>query len=98
MDVSTRERLISTAPATGPDARLWVLGEWKNIPVLRVPVSALILNIDNRRFTAERQLFEQQLGHSFDPENREEDELSVEAILLDRDLVLDGDRVVGKPQ
>ena len=97
MDVSTREKLISSAPATGSDARLWVLGEWKNIPVLRVPVSALILNIDNRRFAAERQLFEQPLGHSFDPENSEEDALSVEAILLDRDLVLDGDRVVGKP-
>ena len=97
MDVSARKDLISSAPSTGSDARLWVLGEWKNMPVLRVSVSALILNIDNRRFTAERQLFEQQLGHSFDPENSEDDALSVEAILLDRDLVLDGDRVVGKP-
>ena len=44
----------------------------------------------------ERQLFEQQLGHSLDPENSEDDALSVEAILLDRDLELDGDRVVGK--
>ena len=97
MDVSDRMKLISTATGAGSDARLWVLGQWKNIPVFRVPVSALILNIDNRRFSAERQLFEQQLGHSFDPENREDDALSVEAILLDRDLDIDGDRVVGKP-
>ena len=97
MDESARKNLISLAPSTGSDARLWVLGEWKNIPVLRVPVSALVLNIDNRRFAAERQLFEQQLGHNFDPENNEDDALSVEAILLDRDLALDGDRVVGKP-
>ena len=97
MDVSTRKNLISTATPAGSDARLWVLGEWKNIPVLRVPVSALVLNIDNRRFSAERQLFEQRLGHSFDPENNEDDALSVEAILLDRDLDLDGERVEGKP-
>ena len=96
MDVSGRKELISAATDTGTNARLWVLGEWKNIPVLRVPVSALVLNIDNRRFSAERQLFEQQLGHSLDPENSEDDALSVEAILLDRDLALDGGRVVGK--
>ena len=97
MDVSARKNLISSAHSTGSDARLWVLGEWKNIPVVRVPVSALVINIDNRRFAAERQLFEQRLGHSLDPENNEDDALSVEAILLDRDLDLDGDRVVGKP-
>ena len=97
MDASARRKLISSTTSEGPDARLWVLGEWKNMPVVRVPVSALVLNIDNRRFAAERQLFEQQLGHSLDPENSEEDALSVEAILLDRDLQVDGDRVVGKP-
>ena len=96
MDESGRKKLISEATKTGSVARLWVLGEWKNIPVLRVPVSALVLNIDNRRFSAERQLFEEQLGHSFDPENSEDDALSVEAILLDRDLHVDGDRVEGK--
>ena len=97
MDASARRKLISSTTSDGPDARLWVLGEWKNMPVVRVPVSALVLNIDNRRFAAERQLFEQQLGHSLDPENSEEDALSVEAILLDRDLLVDGDHVVGKP-
>ena len=97
MDESARMKLISTATPAGSDARLWVLGEWKNIPVLRVPISALVLNIDNRRFSAERQLFEQRLGHDLDPENSEDDALSVEAILLDRDLDIDGECVVGKP-
>lgn len=97
MEASERMKLISSATRTDSEARLWVLGEWKNIPVIRVPVSALVLNIDNRRFAAERQLFEQKLGHSFDPENSDDDALSVEAVLLDRDLDLDGDRVVGKP-
>ena len=96
MDATARRKLILSATTAGSDARLWVLGEWKNMPVVRVPVSALVLNIDNRRFAVERQFFEQQLGHSLDPENSEQDALSVEAILLDRDLQLDGDRVVGK--
>lgn len=97
MDVSARKKLISDATPAETYTRLWVLGEWKNFRVLRVPISALVLNIDNRRFSAERQLFEQRLGHSLDPENSEDDALSVEAILLDRDLEFDGDRVVGKP-
>ncbi len=97
MDVSVRMKQISEAPLAGSDTKLWVLGEWKNFPIYRVPISALVLNIDNRRFSAERQLFEQRLGHDFDPENSEDDALSVEAILLDRDLDLDVGRVVGKP-
>lgn len=97
MDESARKKLISSATPTGTNARLWVLGEWRNIPVLRVPVSALVLHIDNRRFAAERQRFEEKLGRSLDPENSDDDALSVEAILLDRDWDLEGNRVVGKP-
>ena len=97
MDDALRRKLIAEAPDTGTHARLWVLGEWQNIPVLRVPVAALILNIDNRRFSAERQLYEELLDRSFDPENNEDDALSVEAILLDRDLDVDFNRIVGKP-
>ena len=96
MDASDRAKLVASATPAGSDARLWVLGQWKNIPIFRVPVSALALNIDNRRFAAERQLYERQLGHSLDPENSEDDAASVEAILLDRDLQVDGDRIVGK--
>ena len=97
MDVTEREQIIASAICEG-HTRLWVQGAWRNdVPVLRVPASALTLNIDNRRFAAERQLFEQQLGHSLDPENSEDDARSVEAILLDRDLQVDGNLVVGKP-
>ena len=97
MDVDERRRVIASAPSAGSDARLWVLGEWKNVPIVKVPVTALVLNIDNRRFSAERRLFEEQLGHEFDPENNDIDAHSVESILLDRNLQVDGDRVVGTP-
>ena len=96
MDPSDRMQLIAAATPAG-STRLWVQGAWRDVQVLRVPVSALILNIDNRRFAAERQLYEQQLEHCLDPENSEDDALSVEAILLDRDLQVEGSRVVGKP-
>ncbi len=96
MDASERTNAIKAAVKSSADARLWVFDEWRNIPVIRVPVSALVLNIDNRRFAAERQLFEERLGRSLDPENSDADALSVEAILLDRDLEVDGDKVVGK--
>lgn len=97
MDLEQRVRAIAEAPETGSQQRLWVLGEWKDEPIKRVPVTALVLNIDNRRFAAERKLFEDQLGHVLDPENSEDDALSVEAILLDRNLQVDGNRVVGAP-
>ena len=96
MDVTRREELIASAPSAEWEAKVWVLDQWRSAPVKRVPVSALVLNIDNRRFAAERQRFEQQLGHSLDPEGNEIDALSVEAILLDTNPEVDGDHVVGK--
>lgn len=96
MDITERIRKIEEAPEHGSE-RLWVLGEWKDIPIQRVRNEWLILNINNRRFQAERKLFENQLGRSLDPENNPNDMLSIESILLDRDLQLDGERVVGKP-
>ena len=97
MDSNSRKNLIESGILTGASSKIWVLGQWQNLPVRRVSVSELTLNIDNRRFAAERQLFEQHLGHSLDPENSEEDALSIESILLDRDLQVDGNLVVGKP-
>lgn len=97
MDVEERAAIIKDATHSGSTARLWILGSWQDLKIIKVPVRALVLNIDNRRFSAERQLFEKQLGHSLDPEANEIDALSVEAILLDRDLRVDGDRVLGKP-
>ena len=97
MDATRRAGLINDARPTGTEARLWVTGEWRNTPVIRVPVAALTFNIDNRRFVAERQLFEQQLGRSLDPENSDVDSRSVEAILLDTNHRTIGDRVEGTP-
>jgi hypothetical protein len=62
--------------------RLWCKDEWLSFDVYRVPVEALLLNIDNRRFAAERKLMEEKLGHTLDPENSPDDELSVISILL----------------
>jgi len=60
-----------------------------------VPVEALLLNVDNRRFAAERTLVEEKLGHELDPENNPDDELALEIILLDVGYDVDGDQVAG---
>lgn len=96
MDAQERASHIAKAQETGTE-RLWVLGEWRKIPIKRVRSEWLTLNINNRRFTAERKLFENQLGRSLDPENNPNDVLSIESILLDGDRQVDGEQVVGKP-
>lgn len=80
-----------------PPQRLWCKDKWQYLPKYSVPVDALVLNIDNRRFAAERKLMEEQLGHSLDPENSPNDELSVISILLDTGRHVDGDVVTGTP-
>ena len=83
--------------ATDRTHRVWARDEWKDFPVWEVPVDALLLNVDNRRFGAERKLMEEKLGHSLDVETRPDDERSVIAILLDAQIdVIEGE-VVGKP-
>lgn len=77
--------------------RVWCKDTFRNFDVFRVPVKALLLNVDNRRFKAERKLVEEMLGRELDPENNPEDELSVIAILLDSGLDREGDYVKGKP-
>jgi hypothetical protein len=84
-------------PAERGRERLWARDAWREFPVWQVPVEALILNVDNRRFAAERTLIEEKLGHELDPENNPDDERAVEAILLDVSLDVDGDQVVGSP-
>jgi hypothetical protein len=98
MNSNERSALIeSRKDSANRTVRLWCKDEWKDTAVFRVPVEALLLNVDNRRFAAERTLMEDKLGHSLDPENSPTDELSVISILLDTSLEVDGDRVVGKP-
>jgi len=76
-------------------ARLWVRDDWHFFDIWQVPVEALLLNVDNRRFSAERTLVEEKLGHELDPENNPDDELALEVILLDVGYDVDGDRVTG---
>lgn len=99
MNADERARVIETRkqPATRPQERLWVRDGWRPFDVWQVPVEALALNVDNRRFTAERTWAEEKLGRPLDPENQPDDERIIEGILLDTDLDFDGDRLVGKP-
>jgi hypothetical protein len=80
-----------------PQARVWCKEVWRSFPIYKIPVDALMLNIDNRRFAAERKLMEEKLKHSLDPENSPNDEQSVISILLDTSTDVDGDVVKGTP-
>jgi hypothetical protein len=99
VNAEERKHLIQARKqaATRPPERLWVRDQWREFPVIQVPVEALALNVDNRRFAAERTWVEEQLDRALDPENRSDDELILESILLDTAHEVDGDRLVGKP-
>ena len=101
MDSVTRSAAIgSQRQDANRTERLWVADEWREFPVWRVPIDLLVLNVDNRRFAAERRYYESKLGRSLDPENVEADAESLESILLDAQpsrTVTDDHRVEGKP-
>lgn len=98
MHADERRQLIETRKqATGRFERLWARDEWREFDVHQVPVEGLALNLDNRRFAAERSWVEEELGRPLDPENQPDDEGLLESILLDTVLQFDGDRLVGKP-
>ena len=91
------KRIAEHHEKTNRTARLWCKDQWKDFPIIRVEVEALLLNPENRRFSAEKILMEHKLGHALDPESSPDDERSVISILLDSSLDVDGDRVVGTP-
>jgi hypothetical protein len=99
VNAEERTQLIATRQqaASRPPERLWVRDQWREFPVVQVPVEALALNVDNRRFAAERTWAEEKLNRALDPENRTDDELILESILLDTAHEFDGDQLVGKP-
>lgn len=98
MTAEERTRMLEERmEATGRTFRLWAKGSWEDLEVHRVPVDGLLLNIDNRRFAAERKLLEEKLGHSLDVENSPADEMSVISILLDSGWDVRDGGVVGKP-
>ena len=63
MNASQRRQLVETRSESAErTVRLWCKDRWRDFPVVRVPVDALLLNVDNRRFAAERTLMESKLG------------------------------------
>lgn len=90
-----RQLIDARKQATGRKERLWARDIWREFDIWQVPVEGLLLNVDNRRFAAERTLIEEKLGHELDPENNPDDERAIEAILLDVGYDVDGDRVTG---
>ncbi len=78
-------------------AKLWMQDNWNEPSVWQVPVDALVLNVDNRRFRVERLLVEEQLGRSLDPENYPDDERCIEALLLDKSHRVENGRIVASP-
>ena len=96
MNSNQRRQVIETRSETAERTeRLWCKDRWRDFPVMRVPVDALLLNVDNRRFAAERTLMESKLGHPLDPENSADDEISVISVLLDTGCDVDGNLVKG---
>lgn len=77
--------------------RIWVKGEFQELPVKRAPTELLYLNDDNRRFRAEAQGTAAELGRRLDPTSNLDDESSIISLLLDRDPHVEDDKVVGKP-
>lgn len=75
--------------------RLWVRDSRQDFEIYRVPVEGLVLNVDNRRFRAERMWAEEQLGRSLDPENFPDDERSIESLLLDTSHRVQDNQIVG---
>lgn len=85
------------APVEGRSTRIWAKGKFVDFPVYRAPAEKLILNPSNRRFRAEAQEAEEELGHGLDPLSSADDEESVISLLLDSDPHVEGSKVVGKP-
>ncbi len=89
-----REKLDAAEERT---QRIWAKNAFVDIQVYKAPTDLLILNPSNRRFRAEAQEAERDLGHGLDPLSSAEDEESVVSLLLDSDPHIEGTRVVGKP-
>jgi hypothetical protein len=79
----------------GRTERIWAKNTFVDFPVFKAPTDLLILNPSNRRFRAEAEEVERELGRKLDPLSSADDEDSVISLLLDRDPHVDGDRVVG---
>lgn len=77
--------------------RIWAKNEFVDFAVYKAPTDLLVLNPSNRRFRAEAQEMERDLGRMLDPLASPEDEASVITLLLDKDPHVEGSRIVGSP-
>lgn len=79
--------------------KIWVRDDWSYYEVWQVPIERLVLNVDNKRFSSERELVEYKLGRPLDPSNNPNDEESIISILCDTSLDVDLERgvAVGSP-
>lgn len=97
-DITARKQ-----PAGRPDKqaqhKIWVRDDWAYYDVWQVPIERLVLNVNNKRFSSERELVEHKLGRPLDPSNSPSDEDSIIAILCDSSLDVDVERgvAVGTP-
>jgi hypothetical protein len=76
----------------GRTERVWTKTDFEEFSVYKVPTELLVLNHENRRFRAEAQEVEADIGRPLDPNVDEE---SIIALLLDKDPRVDGQKVVG---
>ena len=93
-----RVQSIQTRKKKLPDQqKLWIRDSWTTYQVWRVPIDDLVLNVDNRRFAAERLWAQDQLDRHLDPENFPDDELCIESLLLDKSHRMENGQITGKP-
>jgi hypothetical protein len=98
-DIDARKRRVTGHGGQQAQHPVWVRNGQKYYPVWEVPLERLVLNVDNKRFLAERELVERKLGRALDPTNVPKDERSIIAILLDSslDVDLEEEIAVGTP-
>jgi hypothetical protein len=97
-DIDERKRPVTEGEKQIQD-KIWIRDDWAYRPVWEVPIERLVLNVDNKRFSAERELVEHKLGRPLDPSNNPSDEESIIAILCDSSLDVDVERgvAIGRP-
>lgn len=97
-DIATRKRQ-ATGAGKQAQHKIWVRDAWAYYDVWEVPIERLVLNVNNKRFSSERELVEHKLGRPLDPANSQDDELSIIAILCDSSLDVDLEKgvAVGTP-
>lgn len=97
-DIDARKQPLGP-PDKQAQHKIWVRDGWAYYDVWQVPIERLVLNVENKRFSSERELVEHKLGRPLDPSNNPSDEESIIAILCDSSIDVDLERgiAVGTP-